>query len=79
MPQEIEELGNIGLGAQAQATQFWAVELQATTGNQMSHMDPQRDLLDFLKQEKPVQQETEVKQVQWNNPQMVPVTEISHT
>ena len=75
--QEIEELGNIGLGAQAQATQFWAVEQQAVADNQILQTDFQKDLLEFLKQEKPVQQQTEVKQVQWSNPPIANVIQKS--
>ena len=57
MQQEIEELGNIGLGTQAQALQVWSVEPQQANATQVSAAEDQKDLLDFLKQEKTVQQE----------------------
>ena len=48
---DIEELGNIGLGAaQAQATQFWTVETHEPMGP-LGTAEQQKDLLDFLKSE----------------------------
>ena len=60
-PEEIEELRNIGLGTKDQATQFWSHWPQQVTGPQVSAAEAQHDLLDFLRQHKPAQQECEVK------------------
>ena len=71
--QEIEELGNIALGAQAQATQFWAVEQQAPPVSQRADDDIHKDLLDYLKTDKQEQKDAGIKQVQWSNPPYRPL------
>ena len=48
---DLEEMENICLGAaQAQATQFWTVKTQNPVA-QLTTVDEQKDLLDFLKNE----------------------------